>query len=212
VISLLLATGLAAGEVPNKLGLVAEPAEVVAAYTAAVAARGRKGLAAQLDCRPAFDGLLLCLTLVEDGGWRYATAADLEVWGLDSEQAHRQAAERLRRLPLTGHLAAQAIEGVDGQYHAARLDDGQDAFPLLVPEALAQFLGGSPVVAVPAQGAFIAWVPGKPQLDKVVAVGIRRMHDGAKHPVSPRIYRWSEDGWEVWGEAKKPEPEPEPEP
>ena len=206
MIALFLAVGLAHGGVPGDLGLVAEPPQVVAAYADAVRARGRKGAATALDCRPAFDGLVFCLTLVEPKGWRYATAADLGAWGLSSEAAHRAAAERLRVLPIAQRLQTETVEGVPGEYRAARLDDGQDAAPLLQPEALAKLLGGPPVVAVPAQGAVVAWMPGNPLLDKVVAVGIRRMHDAAKHPVSPRIYRWGKEGWAVWGEAKKPKP------
>lgn len=202
----LLIGGLALAAPPGDLGLVAEPPEVVAAYASAAAKRDRKGAAATVDCRPAFDGLLFCLTLVTPEGWRYITAADLQAWRLSSEAAHMQAAQRLRALPIGPRLKSQTVEGIPGSYHAARLDDGQDAAPLLVPDALAAHLGGPPVVSVPAQGALIAWVPGNPVLDQVVAVGIRRMHDEASHAVSPRIYRWSKEGWTVWGEAKKPAP------
>ena len=55
---LLVAIGLAQGAPPGALGLVAEPPEVVSAYASAVAGRDRKGDAAALDCRPAFDDLL----------------------------------------------------------------------------------------------------------------------------------------------------------
>ena len=204
----LLVLGLAHAGPPDTLGLVAEPAEVVAAYSKAATQRGRSGAAAKLDCRPAFDGLLFCLTLVTPQGWRYATQGDVQTWGMTSEQAHRQAAQRLRTLGVAQRLSAQTVDGVPGSYHAARLDDGQDAAPLLVPERLAAHIGGPPVVAVPAQGALIAWVPDNPALDTVVAVGVRRMYEDSDHAISPRIYRWGKDGWMVWGEAKKPQAKP----
>lgn len=200
--------GLANGEPSGSLGLVAEPEGVVAAYAEAATKRGRVGAAARPDCRPAFDGLLFCLTLVTPDGWRYATVSDVKAWKMTSEQAHRQAAERLRAMSVKDRLKAQTVQGVPGAYFAARLDDGQDAAPLLVPERLAAHLGGPPVVAIPAQGALVAWVPDNPELDTVVAVGVRRMYEASDHAISPRIYRWGKDGWMVWGEAKKPPPQP----
>lgn len=198
----LLLLGLAAAAPP--LGLVAEPSDFPGAYSATAEGLGRAGAASQPDCRPAFDGLLFCLTIVTPDGWNYATLGDLKRLGLGSEQAHSQAAERLRSLSVADRFGAQAVEGLPGRYHAAALNDGQDAAPLLVPETLAVVLGGPLVVAIPAQGAVVAWVPGNPVMDKVLAVGVRRMYDEAKHGISPKLYRWSKDGWIVWGEAVKP--------
>jgi hypothetical protein len=206
VTALLLGIGLAQAGGPGSLGLVPEAPEIVAAYAAKAKAEGRTGPATRVDCRPAFDGLLFCLTSVQQGRWTYANQANLDEWGLSSAEAHSRAAQDLRRLPLADRLSPQSVEGVPGSYRAGQLDDGREASVLLAPEDLARLLGGPPVVAVPAQGAVIAWVPGNPLLDKVVAVGVRKMFDASKHPVSSRIYRWTPDGWQVWGEAKKPEP------
>jgi hypothetical protein len=178
---------------------------VIEAYQKAAAAKGRSGDATKLDCRPAFDDLLFCLTKLEGDRWRYSTVADLQAWGLSSAQAHTQAAAYLRKLPLDSRLKKQTVQGVAGAYFSGRADDGRDVAPLLTPDALQTFLGGSVVVALPAQGAVIAWVAGRPELDKVMAVGVRKIYDQASHPITPRIYRWGKEGWEVWGEAVKPE-------
>ena len=48
------------------------------------------------------------------------------------------------------------------------------------------------------------WIPGDEELDKVMAVGVRRMFDEAKYPVSDKVYRWHNGEWVVWGEVVSP--------
>jgi len=204
VIHLLLALGLAQATDTRDLGLVAEPKNVVAQFRAAAKDAGQSGPDADLDCRPAFDDLLFCLTKRHGDEWRYATQADLAVWKLTSEQAHIEAVGSLHVVDLGARLQVQTVSGMPGQYRFSNADDGRDVAPLLKPDALAALMGGAPVVAVPAQGAVVVWKPGDAALDKVLAVGVRKIFDQASHPISPRIYRWNDGEWTVWGEAVKP--------
>ena len=111
-------------------------------------------------------------------------------------------ATRLAELAMTpARLAERTVADMEGRYFVAEVGDGQDAAPFLAPLALERLLGAHPVLACPADGAVLAWVPGSADLDKVVAVGVRKAHDSASHPVSPRVYTWDGAGWVVWGEA-----------
>jgi len=189
---------------PPRLGLVVASEAIQGAYKKAAEAKGSRGPAAQLDCRPAFDEVLFCLTELQADGWRYATAADLQAWGKTSEELHRVAVERMRALPLKSRLSSQRVQGVQGQMWLSNINDGQDAALLLSPAAIQEVLGGEAVVAVPTQGVAVMWKPGEPMMDKVAAVGARKLFEDAGHPISPKIFIWGEEGWEVWAEVVKP--------
>ena len=111
-----------------------------------------------------------------------------------------------------------AVEGFKQVYWLANEGDGRDHVPMLFPAALAAKVGKGVVVAVPARGVLVAWVPGDLVFDKVVAVGVRKMYDTLESPVSPLIYQWDGERWAVWGEAKAvdgvvgPSPIPTPSP
>ena len=57
-------------------------------------------------------------------------------------------------------------------------------------------------MAVPCAGVLLFWVPGDADFDKIMAVGVRQMNEACEHSVSNRVYRWKDNRWVVWGEAK----------
>ena len=95
-----------------------------------------------------------------------------------------------------------------GHFWVANTADGLDSAGLLHPNGLAAAAGAPPVVAVPGKHTFVMWVPGDADFDKVLAVGVRRMFEASSHPISPLVYRWDDDKWVVWGEARATPPAP----
>jgi hypothetical protein len=152
--------------------------------------------ASPLHCRPLVDEVvLLCFKVEQDGRRRYVTQADLSAWQTSAEELEVAAAASLTEPP----WVAQEVPET-GRYFLAQGE--RAAAVLLHPEWLAR-VGPEPVVALPARGIVLAWTPGNEELDKVVAVGARKMFEELDHPVSSVIVQRTEDeGWARWGEAR----------
>lgn len=171
---------------------------------------GVTGDAAEQICTLLSEQLSLCYVKGTTGELDYVTAADLGAWSLD-QSALEGLARRSAEAGFTeGRPAPNGVDGLKGTWWLSAEADGLDAAGLLFPERLAQIAGATPVVAVPAQGALMFWVPGDADFDKVMAVAARRIYDSSPQPVSPLIYTWSEDHWKVWGEAKPVDAPPPP--
>lgn len=192
----------AVGQVPASLGISAEPGDVRLSFGEHAAAAGLEGPAALIVCDDLSERLALCFTWVEEGVRRYVTRAELASWGIDRAglRARAQAAAAAHVGPK--RPAPVAVEG-GGEYRLSAEGDGWDVSALLHPEALQRALGGQPVVAVPQRNTLLAWRSGEAELDTIMAVGVKRMHEAADTPVSPLLYTWDGDSWEVWGEARK---------
>ncbi len=198
---LLAAVSSAQGARSWRLVMVAPAAED--ARSAEARAGGARGDAAVPACQRISTGLLLCASSSEPPH-RIATIADLTASSatLSSllKQATGQVEERWANQPASTHTVA----GMKGRYFVRAVGDGFDASAMLRPDLLADLAGAAPVVAVPEDGTLLWWVPGAADFDKVVAVGVRRMVDASKAPVSSRIYSWdtSAEIWTVWGEVR----------
>ena len=66
-------------------------------------------------------------------------------------------------------------------------------------------VGVGAVFSVPALGVVWAWKWGDAENDQIMAVGVRRIFEQADFPLSPKILRYSEGAWVVWGEAVLPQ-------
>ena len=194
----LLSTAVQAGE----FGLVPEPADVAEQYRLHAAAKGLAGPATELVCEEWFDQTHTCLTIIGPSGWRYATKAALDRRKTTAAAA-RASAIASARDGLKG-FQTKTVDGMTGQYWSRNENDGREASVLVAPVLLQELTRAKPVVAVPVQGAVIAWIPGNPQLDQILAVGVTQMNEPSAHPISTRIYRFEEGAWRVWGEAVKP--------
>lgn len=122
--------------------------------------------------------------------------------GLSTEQAIAMAGEHLETAWSSAPARTFTVDGVAGRYFVRAAGDGFDAAALLRPELLTELAGASPVVAVPEVGTVVWWVPGDPDFDKMVAVGVRRMVEASDSPVSSRIYRHTGTEWSIWGEVR----------
>ena len=171
------------------IGAVMEPSDVVEQYRLHAQGQGRSGPETELICKEAIEDLQICATVIEEKRWRYALASDKEV-------------ERPTAMLKEHGFVLKDVEGV-GRYWAREKADGKEGMIFVQPGLL---LGLSPVgvvVAWPVPGVVIAWVPGNPTLDKIMSVGVAEMLAASNHPISAKGYRYIEDKWQVWGEAKK---------
>jgi hypothetical protein len=201
ILACLLSAAAVAAGVPAWVAPVVEPADVVSQYRDHARSKGRSGADATLACRNFAEELLLCFRWKDGERIARLTDADLTRMGVGLVEIEAQAT-RLSELAVTAaRFTQRTVPDVEGSYFVSEVGDGMDAAPFLAPMALEQVLGARPVLACPADGGVIAWVPGQADLDKIVAVGVRKAHDSASHPVSPRVYVWDGAGWVVWGEA-----------
>ena len=173
------------------IGAVIEPDDVVAQYRLHAKEKGVTGPGSELLCKPGVEGIQVCASVVESSGWRYATLADEGVV---------RPTETLGK----GAVGFTKREVKDmGSYWARELDDGREGLIFIEPSVLKNLTHAEVVVAWPTPGVVIAWVPGNPALDQVLSVGVKQMVEASNHPISGKIYRYVEDTWHVWGEAKK---------
>jgi hypothetical protein len=169
----------------------------------------------RLACDVVWPEALLCLRVWEDGGRRWASTRDLERWGIGLPAARASLAEAARTHVESAPLVP--IEGMAAKYLRLADGDGWAAAGLLRPDLLAERLGGLPLrVAIPSQGVMVAWRAQGPEVDKVMAVGVRELFEQQPQPVTPKVYQWDGARWAPFGEAvpdgggAKPAPAPEP--
>jgi len=174
------------------VGAVMEPVDVVEQYRLHAMERGRSGAETELLCKTAVDSLQICATVLDEKSWRYATEADPGV-------------ERPTAMLDEHGFKTKDAEGV-GRYWSREKADGKEGMIYVQPGLLTELSPVGVVVAWPIPGVVIAWVPGNPNLDQVMAVGVAQMVEASTHPISSVIYRFVDNEWQVWGEAKKPKP------
>lgn len=189
MIAFLTSVGWAA--VAGPIGAVVEPSDVVEQYRLHAAEKGITGPGAELLCRAAAESVQVCATVLTSKGWRYATHADGEVVAPTTALDPARSADfELKDVPDMG------------QYWVRQRDDGREGLIMVRPEILASLAAVPVVVAWPVPGVVIAWVPGNPSLDRVLSVGVAKMAAESNHPISAKVYRYANDDWSVWGEAK----------
>ena len=155
-------------------------------------------------CESLAEGLAVCY-LCED---RPISTTQLQQRGYDLARLSAEARAQTAAAVDAGRPLQQEIHDMPGRhYWVSAVGDGLDAAALLHPERLAQVVGAPPVVAVPGVGALLAWAPGDEEVDTVIAVGVRRMSEAARRPVSARLYHHKDGEWKVWGEARQADPD-----
>jgi hypothetical protein len=91
---------------------------------------------------------------------------------------------------------------MDAWYWKADAGDGWSAAGVLRPDLLAARVGTLPLfVATPVDGVLLAWAPGTPELDMVIAVGAKEMYESEEGPVTPIVHRWDGKRWSSFAEA-----------
>ncbi len=174
------------------VGAVMEPDDVVSQYRDYARSKGQSKAEGELLCKFAAEGLQICATVLTDKGWRYASHADEWVKNPTASIVEKRAG-----------FQEKSVDGM-GRFWVRDLNDGREGLFFVEPSLLKTLAAVDVVVAWPQPGVVIAWVPGNPNLDQVVAVGVAKMFEASNHPVSSKLYRYDGNEWVVWGEAKKP--------
>ena len=171
------------------VGAVMEPDDVVEQYRLHAQEQGRIGPATELLCKSAVEGVQICATIVELDSWRYALALD-------------EGVERPTAMLKEHGFTVKDADGV-GRYWVREKSDGKEGMIYVQPRLLSELSPIGVVVAWPVPGVVIAWVPGDPRLDQLMSVGVAEMAAASNHPISSKVFRYVDEKWKVWGQAKK---------
>ena len=143
---------------------------------------------------------LLCYRVWEGDERRFVLSSDLAAWGATVADLHAIVARAAE-----AHLAQAVLVPVEGtpQSYLQLLDgDGWSAAGVLRPDLVVARLGGGPVrMAAPVQGALLAWRSEGADLDRIMAVGVKEIHDRGPQSVSPHVWEWNGKVWLPFGEA-----------
>jgi hypothetical protein len=199
----LLLTFVALGAPPGSLLPLVERDTLPVAFAEAARGHGAEDGATVAACRPFAEELVVCLTVPEGKVRRLVTVADLEIWGVPQSEALRLAVARMAAGLGPTRPEVVSIPDDSRTYLLSAEGDGLDQAALFSPEVLAaRFPGQAFVVGIPARGVLIAIPLGDPELEQMVAVGVRRLWEDATDPITPRMYAWDGQVWQVWGEAR----------
>ncbi len=188
----------AMGAPPDDLRPVLAPPDVHVQYAAFVASAGWPE--AELACTNLWPDHAEVCWRTDNGRGPWVTTEALDEWGVDlaglQAWATIQAAEALS----TG-WTEQPVDGL-ASYWTGPHADGWAAVSAWTPSRFVEVVGTQDVlVAIPVNGVIIAWSPGNSDMDRAVAVGVRKMHDELDSPVSAMIHRWTAGAWTTFGEA-----------
>ncbi len=166
--------------------------------------RRQRGLSsAALACEPVWrDVLDVCL-------WKPGSKPE-SAWVHSTQDSPETGAQvRRRSSEVVAAARLRSVVDMPHRYLVLATDDGWAAAGLLRPDLVAQRLGGLPIrVAMPAQGLLVAYKPMGPALDRVMAIGVREMHDASERRLSPKVFEWDGTAWSPFGEAVPTPPEP----
>lgn len=170
------------------------PWDVQARYDAWRASTGKAP--ATLQCEPLWpDHARLCFRRVEAGRLVRVHVGEMESDALKlgaGRDAAAWVAAELERVP---------VEGSSATYLRLRDGEGRAALGVLRPEVLGERLGVPFMAAFPSSGVLLAWASGDAQLDQIMAVGAREIHDAATDPVSATVHVWDGTRWYRFAEA-----------
>jgi len=202
--SIWLLASLAWGGPTGTLLPTAGPPELTELWRESAREEGLGKSDAELACRTLAEDVLLCFRVEEGKRRRWVTQGDLVDWGLSLPQVEAKAREALTKNP----LRRQQVHGGSRHYFVVDSLPGRESLILLHPEWLVE-VGRNPVIAIPARDAVLAWNLGDDELDKIMAVGIRKLHETSDVPVSRKIMAWDGAAWVVRGEVADAAPSTE---
>ena len=189
-----------AAEVPEGLRPVVVPVDAPEQYAAFLE---KKGLTSEpLACRPLWDGYsLLCFRIWERDRRRWVTQGDLGAWTASISDLEARLIPAAQEV-LKQRMESVPVEGTPSSYLRLTDGDGWAASLVLAPQILSKRLGVPFLAAIPSEGVFVAWGHGDPQLDHIMAVGVRELFDEQAGGVSPFVHAWDGQKWTPFGEAK----------
>ena len=169
-------------------------------YADASSERGRP--IQKLACEPLWDGQAhLCFRLIHGKKREWVTVEHLRNWNVSYDGLKSSVFDQGRE-HIKQQLKPVEVEGVNKRYWVATNDSGWASAVLFSPDVFYGTMQSSSVLAaVPAHGIVLMWPAGDPELDKIVAVGVREIYSTRAGAVSPVIYRWTGAAWVPFVEA-----------
>jgi hypothetical protein len=178
-----------------------EPADIAVAFEEYAKGQGKSGPATRIRCAPLAEGVVLCFRYVHEGRLTYVTQSEVVTWHADEPALIAAATAQATAIDDARFERTPVADTPGAVYWVSRKGDGLDGAAFLDPRRLERVAGGPVVVAMPAAGTLLFWRPDGGELDRIVAIGVRRMADASDHPISDRVYRWDGTAWRVWGKA-----------
>ena len=194
------------GQAPGPIVPTIAHPDLPAEFARAALERQETGESLAQACTYLGEGVPLCFRVEVDGKRNWISVAELKSWGLSLEDVGKAVKIQEERNPL---VEMRPPDG--GHWWQVEARDGRESMIFLNPEWLS-VVGESAVVAAPIRGVVLAWESGDPENDKIMAVGVRALFDQGEAPVSPKLFRYTNKGWVVWGEivlgaGEAPKPE-----
>ncbi|MEZ4323174.1 MAG: hypothetical protein R3F61_37265 [Myxococcota bacterium] len=177
--------------IPEGVRPAAAPADAPAQYEKAFPRK--PGLA----CAPLLpEHALLCFRVWEGQKRRWVTVADLTAWQTDLDALVSHVTKGAQKV-LENEPTAQKVVDMDAVYHDLRDGDGWAVAPLVAGsrEKLVR-------VAIPSTGVFLTWEAGSPELDRVMAVGVREIYEASEDAVTPMVHVWRDGRFVPFVQAK----------
>jgi len=144
----------------------------------------------------------LCVREWTDGRRSWLSVDAAEAGGVDLPSVHTSFVDASANR-ISKDLERVEVQGFSQVHYRLRDGDGWAVAGVLAPQAVARKLDAPMVfAAMPSTGVFVAWVPGDPEFDQVMAVGVREIYDAASDRVSPVVMRWESGQWNAYAEAK----------
>ena len=154
-----------------------------------------------LACRDVWPkAVLVCLQQRRGERVSWVGLRDVAAWRADLTALVEASGERGRaqlepeRLP---------VAGMQATYVQIRSGAGWEAAALLQPRWLEGVVGSPLMAAAPIQGVVWAWKGGDADLDKVMAVAVRELHDNTPDDsLTSVVHRWDGKRWVAHVEAQ----------
>ena len=207
ILGALLTVDPAAAGLPDGLQLrpVAATPGVIARFERWQVEQGRPNRPPHCQPLP-FPEVHLCFRVWEGAERRWVTEADRERWGATPEELRARVLENcvesIRRAEL------RTVLGDDRRYLVVTDGDGWAVAGILCPDEVVARLrplqspaGQALQAALPTQEVLLAWLAGDAELDRIMAVAAREIHEQQSHPITPQVLRHDGERWRPFGRA-----------
>ncbi len=152
-------------------------------------------------CQPLpFPEVQLCFRVWEGNRRRWVTEADGDRW----EVTPRELRARIEShcVESVGRIETRRVEGASSRYAVLADGDGWAVSGILCPSAIAKAASWTSFrAALPTEHLLLLWPGGDRELDQIMAVGVREIHDTQSNPLTSQIVRFDGEGWRVYGRA-----------
>jgi len=195
-VSALILASEPTGSLANNISGALTQVELVESFRSQAVAQGLSESYLQVACRDLDEDLVLCLRNEDSDSRWWLSVGEMTDMGLSFDSAAGSIAARAQEVLLNKRVVHEGT----GEFWIAS-QGGVGAEALLFSPHLLSVVGDRPAIAVPERGVVIAWNRGDSDLDRIMAVGVRRMFEASANPVTSKILALVDSEWRVWLQA-----------